>query len=1022
MYRYGPPESFATPTTAGSDCGAAPVTKASRALFDGARTSRLSETAGHSASKQRAGRSEQTEADARANWLGELTEEDLQELWRHTSIFPLITKADSTETPNGCELEVVQQQQIAYLAQLLKDKACSGQAVQRQSHPRAAAHFAQSAPRGSHFAGSRNPDSLQSNHGAGHNSSKSAATMPATSADPSAKAQHDRIGQRELQPRWQSRPALLPIHSKAGCWKGNGWHEPEPAQRQVDRSANADEGVHCNAQTPRTDWRQTHQHMRSAHPAQLNQHHFRPDAGVSGTGRQIYDTHQSPFEFDAAAQAAYAGNPQRLQNSHFDSGSPQMLSGSRQGPEQARAVLQAMAAQQRQEQAWGAQRSLQLTSPTCHSPDEVQMQSPQLIMPSHRGVQQSRAVPQGPSWAASHGPVQQGRAMPHGPLRQGKAVPHSSLQQGRGVTQGPMQQGTVRQNPHMGTAAATHGNRHPSRRVATAQPCNHDSASDQSGSLQSASATSSASASQAGAASIQQPRTSHRLGLKRKQAALLAGNTEASDGPASKKISATGEQVRRHSADLPATSEPSQAATSTGTMRRPAIHSAAEDAAGGVSHAGMSAQSKHTSSSVSACDQHDKGINSASGLARAFQEVDLLTDPSDALGFSPERIQIQDDLPGLQDYLGWMQDDLPADPVQGLAVPSWSELLTEAAGQLTPQGFPRSAPVVAQRPTFAWTDSPAAQHQRYDMGMGMMPAGMQSSQQPMPSASAHLDPSTASKHNALMRFISSGGSFAQQHRQSQDSREHPAAADQLCTDTNSQSQKDYSHSMPSGSRLPQQAGTALSQSQNPAGAAAKPPKYGAAPSERQGRATQPGHAQASQHVSQHESLIGPGNGQKATAGQARPLQQSSKKQTTGTLGTVLPFAMLKGVGMDSDLSSLNSRIQATVLQPSGGARPASHPNLAAATMPENLANTSQAMSHGPSDDSLMELSQDPSSKKKNDRAMSCSTEAQTAVSHGNVSDSANLPGRNWTRSGKACGAATVQLLKLSGTTKVGLPV
>ena len=329
----------------------------------------------------------------------------------------------------------------------------------------------------------------------------------------------------------------------------------------------------------------------------------------------------------------------------------------------------------------------------------------------------------------------------------------------------------------------------------------------------------------------------------------------------------------------------------TGTTRRPATHSSAEDAAGGVSHAGMSAQSKHTSSSISACDQHDKGTNSESGLARALQEVDLLTDPSDALGFSPERLQIQDDLPGLQDYLGCLQDDLPADPVQGLAVPSWSELLTEAAGQLTPQGFPRSAPGVAQRPTFAWTDTPSAQHQRYDMGMGMMPAGMQSSQHPMPSASAHLDPSTASQHDALMRFISSGGSFAQQHRHIQNSREHPAVANQLCLDTSSQSLKD-SHSMHSGSRLPQQQSIIPSQSQHPANTAEKPPKHGAATSDRQGRATQLGHAQASQHTSQHESLVGQGKGPKAPVGQGRP-QLSSKKQTTGTLGTVLPFAMLK---------------------------------------------------------------------------------------------------------------------------------
>ena len=234
--------------------------------------------------------------------------------------------------------------------------------------------------------------------------------------------------------------------------------------------------------------------MRSAHPAQLNQHHLRPDAGDMDTRRQPYHTHQQSFGFDAAPQSAYAANPQRSQSSRFDSGSPQMYTGSRQGPEQARAVLQAMAAQQCQEQAWGAQRSPQLTSPTCHSPDEVQMQSSQLIMTSQRGVQHSRAALQGPSWqgrAVPHGPVQHARAMPQGPLHQGRAVPHGPLQQGRAAAQGAVQQAHVRQSPQMGTAAVTapHGNLHFSRRVTTAQPSEHDSASEQSGSLQSASAT-----------------------------------------------------------------------------------------------------------------------------------------------------------------------------------------------------------------------------------------------------------------------------------------------------------------------------------------------------------------------------------------------------------------------------------------------------------------------------------------------------------------------------------------------------
>ena len=124
--------------------------------------------------------------------------------------------------------------------------------------------------------------------------------------------------------------------------------------------------------------------------------------------------------------------------------------------------------------------------------------------------------------------------------------------------------------------------------------------------------------------------------------------------------------------------------------------------------------------------------------------------------------------------------------------------------------------------------------------------------------------------------------------------------------------------------------------------------------------------------------------------------------------------------MESDLSGLNSRIQATVLQ-APGTKQASDANLADAS-PDSLGNTSQAMPHSCSGERLMELSQDPSSKEKDESIMRCSTEAQTAGSHGNSSGSRILPGRNRTRSGKACGAATVQLLKLSGTTKIGLPV
>jgi len=88
-------------------------------------------------------------------------------------------------------------------------------------------------------------------------------------------------------------------------------------------------------------------------------------------------------------------------------------------------------------------------------------------------------------------------------------------------------------------------------------------------------------------------------------------------------------------------------------------------------------------------------------------EVDLLADPSDMLGLSPDRPDILDDLDDTQNYVTRFQDDLPADPMDGLAIPSWHDLLDEAATQLTPQGFPRTGP--------ALTDSPAVKRQKQSM-------------------------------------------------------------------------------------------------------------------------------------------------------------------------------------------------------------------------------------------------------------------------------------------------------------------
>lgn len=88
-------------------------------------------------------------------------------------------------------------------------------------------------------------------------------------------------------------------------------------------------------------------------------------------------------------------------------------------------------------------------------------------------------------------------------------------------------------------------------------------------------------------------------------------------------------------------------------------------------------------------------------------EADLLADPSDMLGLSPDRPEILDDFNDAQNYVTRFQDDLPADPMEGLAIPSWHELLDEAATQLTPQVFPKTGP--------ALTDSPALKRQKQSM-------------------------------------------------------------------------------------------------------------------------------------------------------------------------------------------------------------------------------------------------------------------------------------------------------------------
>ena len=88
--------------------------------------------------------------------------------------------------------------------------------------------------------------------------------------------------------------------------------------------------------------------------------------------------------------------------------------------------------------------------------------------------------------------------------------------------------------------------------------------------------------------------------------------------------------------------------------------------------------------------------------AEAMTEVDLLADPADGLTFSPDwdhdHDQDQDDHTALHMSSLGLHHDLPEDPLEGLCVPSWHDLLDEAASHLTPKGFPRTRPALTSSP------------------------------------------------------------------------------------------------------------------------------------------------------------------------------------------------------------------------------------------------------------------------------------------------------------------------------------
>lgn len=272
------------------------------------------------------------------------------------------------------------------------------------------------------------------------------------------------------------------------------------------------------------------------------------------------------------------------------------------------------------------------------------------------------------------------------------------------------------------------------------------------------------------------------------------------------------------------------------------------------------------------------------------EDVDLLADASEVLGLSPGRPEMQDDPLRSQDYdIGFQDDLVPADPSEGLAIPSWYELLDEAASQLTPQGFPRTGP--------ALTDSPAPPRRQSLDAVMIWESSRQPSwvpnQCPAVTSSEQLDLSTAFDADVPMQHLGCELGFRQQLRQDEPSSQRMPVAGTMCTDGHTQD-RDHSRSFENESL-----GKAAQQTAHVAAAVVVPkPKRGQAKHAKRGattgknqRQTQGRGHSAGQDM---EQPLAAGQGQ--TAGQGRVQGQPEglhQKQHAASLGKLLPFDMLQ---------------------------------------------------------------------------------------------------------------------------------
>ena len=90
---------------------------------------------------------------------------------------------------------------------------------------------------------------------------------------------------------------------------------------------------------------------------------------------------------------------------------------------------------------------------------------------------------------------------------------------------------------------------------------------------------------------------------------------------------------------------------------------------------------------------HSKQLSPVDAAADSIgpaKELDLLTDTPD--GFMPSDDGVQDNYAMCEDLFLGSHHDLPDDPLEGLCIPSWQDLLNEAVSEFNPQETPRGDP------------------------------------------------------------------------------------------------------------------------------------------------------------------------------------------------------------------------------------------------------------------------------------------------------------------------------------------